>query len=209
MNTKFLIAAFFLLEISFLSISANIQLEPLSVGKGSSAAIQYVREPMSGEGSLKNTYGPLPALDVPVGGGEESNQEKINLGYLIAFETTPEFRKAIASGKKAFLEVHLTSIDGDGAYVHAALLDFTADLSVSQWAAYRAWNVAESYSKIGELSSQSKSGKHSFEVKLPKVLTEMEPLIWFALYSPFEKTRDNGKLRFGGDGDKSPRLIIR
>lgn len=198
-----------LLVVSALTLNAaeNLVLEIYQNGN-LGGRIQHDANPGQSSEGVKH-ISKLPMDAVAVGPTQNSG---VSMAFLMAFETTPEFRQHMAADGTVRLVLNVVSTLNGGAPddLNLALLNMGTVTNPDHYPQFGAFNKAVDFQKIDTIDANPEIGL--LEVDVSKALQAStrqpsadEPLVWFVVYLPVEKL-DGVEPRhvvFGG----KPRLV--
>lgn len=170
--------------------------------------IQYNANPGSSDKAISHIT-PLPMKEIAVG---PTQNPGTGLAFMMAFQTTSEFRQHLAAGGEVRLaiEVLKTLNGGTTDDLNVALLDMGTVTQKDFYPQFGAFNKAKNFKVIDTIDANPKIGLK--EIDITEALTSAanqpsvdKPLIWFAIYLPIEKLEgtDPRHIIFAG----TPKLI--
>lgn len=179
-----------------------------------SGRTQYSAAPGSGDGALKFVDSRLPQDEVRVGA---SGQDGVGLGYLMAFEMTPQARIELMRGSKVELEITVlrSAMGGANAPLSLTFLDSAGRKNPDAFAQFGAWNNASHIQPVATIPAAPGPGTLRFDVtailRAAPESTDQAPLVFFAIWAPTEtllSANDGRHVVFGGKGAETPTLIF-
>ncbi len=175
--------------LSTATAAENLVLEMYQSGK-LGGCILHNADPGKSKEAIRHIL-PMPRETIPVGPTEN---EGVSLAFLMAFNSTPEFRQHLAADGQVrlLLEVDKTLEGGAPDDLEVVLLDVGTSTDPNHYPQYGAFNNAKDLKRIGGVDADAESGL--MELVASKALHESarqpsaeQPLIWFAVYLPIEK----------------------
>jgi hypothetical protein len=179
-----------LLSLSAFSLHAENLVLDIYQNGNLGGRIQYRANPGKSDKAIAH-INPLPMKEIAVG---PTQNEGVGLAFLMAFQTTPEFRQHIAADGKVRLALEIVKTIEGGATddLNLALLDMGTVTNRDFYPQFGAFNKAPDFKVIDTIDADPKIGLK--EIDITEVLKASanqpsgdKPLIWFAIYLPIEK----------------------